>query len=48
MKFEFLALKWAMTEKFREYLLQYKCVVFMDNNPQSHLVSAKLGATEQC
>lgn len=44
MKFEFLALKWAMTEKFREYLLRYKCVVFMDNNPLSHLVSAKLGS----
>lgn len=47
MKLEFLALKWAMTEKFREYLLRHKCVVFTDNNPLSHLASAKLGATEQ-
>lgn len=47
MKLEFLALKWAMTEKFREYLLGNKCVVFTDNNPLSHLSSAKLGATEQ-
>lgn len=47
MKFEFLALKWAMTEKFREYLLGQKCIVFTDNNPLSHLTSAKLGATEQ-
>ncbi|KAL0186021.1 hypothetical protein M9458_017691, partial [Cirrhinus mrigala] len=47
MKLEFLALKWAMTEKFREYLLGHKCVVFTDNNPLSHLESAKLGATEQ-
>lgn len=47
MKLEFLALKWAMAEKFREYLLGHKCVVFTDNNPLSHLSSAKLGATEQ-
>lgn len=47
MKLEFLAIKWAMTEKFREYLLGHKCIVFTDNNPLSHLSSAKLGATEQ-
>ena len=47
MKLEFLALKWAMTEKFREYLLGHRCVVFTDNNPLSYLQSAKLGATEQ-
>lgn len=47
MKLEFLALKWAMTEKFREYLLGNKCTVFTDNNPLSHLSSAKLAATEQ-
>lgn len=47
MKLEFLALKWAMGEKFREYLLGHKCVVFTDNNPLSYLNSAKLGATEQ-
>ncbi len=47
MKLEFLALKWAMTEKFREYLLGSQCVVFTDNNPLSHLSTAKLGATEQ-
>ncbi|XP_060780518.1 uncharacterized protein LOC132888512 [Neoarius graeffei] len=46
MKLEFLALKWAMTEKFREYLLGQQCVVFTDNNPLSYLHSAKLGATE--
>lgn len=48
MKLEFLALKWAMTEKFREYPLGHKCVVYTDNNPLSRLSSAKLGATEQC
>lgn len=47
MKLEFLALKWAMTEKFREYLLGNKCVVYTDNNPLSHLSTAKLAATEQ-
>ncbi|KAK3524702.1 hypothetical protein QTP86_000982 [Hemibagrus guttatus] len=47
MKLEFLELKWAMTEKFREYLLGQRCVVFTDNNPLSHLNTAKLGATEQ-
>ena len=47
MKLEFLALKWAVTEKFREYLWGNKCVVYTDNNPLSHLDSAKLGATEQ-
>lgn len=47
MKLEFLALKWAMSEKFREYLLGHKCIVYTDNNPLSHLSSAKFGATEQ-
>uniref|UniRef100_A0A3P9NJ42 Gypsy retrotransposon integrase-like protein 1 n=1 Tax=Poecilia reticulata TaxID=8081 RepID=A0A3P9NJ42_POERE len=47
MKLELVALKWAVTEKFREYLLGNKCTVFTDNNPLSHLATAKLGATEQ-
>lgn len=47
MKLEFVVLKWAMTEKFCEYLLDNNFVVFTDNNPLSHLTSAKLGATEQ-
>lgn len=47
MRLEFLALKWAMCEKFREYLLGHKCLVRTDNNPLSHLATAKLGATEQ-
>lgn len=44
---KFLALKWAMTEKFREDLWVHKCIVCTDNSPLSHLSSAKLGATEQ-
>lgn len=47
MKLEFLALKWAISEKFREYLLGSKCTVYTDNNPLSHFQTLKLGATEQ-
>ena len=47
MKLEFLALKWAVTERFREYLLGAKFVVYTDNNPLSHLQTAKLAAVEQ-
>lgn len=47
MKLEFLGLKWAMAEKYREYLWGQQCVVWTDNNPLSHLNTAKLGATEQ-
>ena len=46
MKLELLALKWAVTDKFRDYLLGSKFVVFTDNNPLSYLQTAKLGATE--
>lgn len=47
MKLELLALKWAVTEKFREYLLGQKFTVYTDNNPLRHLDTAKLGAVEQ-
>lgn len=47
MKLEFLPLKWAMTEKFREYLLGQRSVVFTDYKPLSHLTTAKLGAMDQ-
>ncbi len=40
MKLEFLALKWAVAEKFREYLLGEMCLVYTDNNPLSHLQTA--------
>ena len=46
-KLELLGLKWAVTEKFRGYLLGAQCTVVTDNNPLSHLQSAKLGAIEQ-
>lgn len=47
MKLELLALKWSVTEKFREYLLGAKFTVYTDNNPLSYLQTAKLGAVEQ-
>ncbi len=47
MKLEFLALKWAVSEKFREYLLGTSCIVYTDNNPLRYLDTAKLGAVEQ-
>ena len=46
-KLELLALKWAMTEKFRDFLLGTKVTVYTDNNPVSHLqTSSKVSATE--
>jgi len=46
-KLELLALKWAVTEKFREYLLGSRFQVWTDNNPLTHIERAKLGAVEQ-
>lgn len=36
-KLELLALKWSITEKFREYLLGIKFTVYTDNDPISYL-----------
>lgn len=46
-KLEFLALKWAVTEKFRDYLYYAPTfTVFSDNNPLTYILSsAKLNAT---
>ena len=46
-KLELLALKWAVSEKFRDILLGARFTVYTDNNPLAHLHNAKLGATEQ-
>ena len=47
-KQEFLALKWAISDKFRDYLLHSNFVVRTDNNPLTYiLTSAKLDATGQ-
>ena len=45
-KLELLALKWAITEKYREYLYGANFVVYTDNNPLSYLMTSKVGATE--
>ena len=49
-KLEFLALKWAVTEKFRNYLYYAsEFTVYNDNNPLRYVLStAKLNATGQC
>lgn len=46
-KLEFLALKWAITERFRDYLYYAPFfTVYSDNNPLTYVLStAKLNAT---
>ena len=45
-KLEFLALKWAITDKFHEYLYGSEFQVFTDNNPLTYvLTTAKLDTT---
>ena len=46
-KLELLAMKWAIVDKFREYLLGARFTVLTDNNPLAYLNSSKLGAIEQ-
>ena len=38
-KLEFLALKWAVTEQFREYLQYQPFIVRMDNNPLTYILT---------
>ena len=38
-KLEFLALKWAVTEHFKEYLLYQPFLVKTDNNPLTYIVT---------
>ena len=45
-KLELLALKWAVTEQFKNYLVGSKFTVYTDNNPLAHLEASKLGAVE--
>ena len=45
-KLEFLSLKWAITDKFHEYLYSSEFQVYTDNNPLTYvLTTAKLDAT---
>ena len=47
-KLEYLALKWAVTEKFSDYLMNNTFTVYTDNNPLTHILSsAKLDVTGQ-
>ena len=45
-KLELLALKWAVTEKFWDYLLGSWFQVYMDNNPLAYVQESKLGASQ--
>jgi len=45
-KLELLALKWAVADKFHNYLAGRHFTVYTDNSPLSHLETAKLGAIE--
>ena len=48
-KLEFLALKWAVVEKFHEYLYGSTFDVYTDNNPLTYvLTTAKLDAASHC
>ena len=47
-KLELLALKWAVTKKFRDYLLGSKFTVYTDNNPPAYVKTSKLGASQIC
>ena len=47
-KLEFLALKWAITDQFHEYLYGGTFEVHLDNNPLTYVLTiAKLDATGQ-
>ena len=45
-KLELLVLKWAITEKFRDYLLVSKFTVYADNNPLAYVQTSKLGVSQ--
>ena len=48
-KLEFLALKWAVMEHFKEYLLYQPFLVKTDNNPLTYIMSTpNLDATGHC
>ena len=45
-KLELLALKWAVCDKFKDYLLGSKFTVLTDNNPLCYVKTSKLGASQ--
>ena len=45
-KIELMALKWSVCEKFKDYLLGSKFIIFTDNNPLVYVKTSKLGAAQ--
>ena len=45
-KLELLALKWAVCDKFKDYLLGSKFTVLTDNNPLCYVKTSKLGVSQ--
>ena len=45
-KLEVWALKWAVTEKFKDYLQGLKFTVYTDNNPLPYTQMSKLGTSQ--
>ena len=47
-KLELLALKWAVTKKFRDYLLGSTFTVYTDNNTLAYIQTSKLDTSQIC
>ena len=45
-KLELLMLKWAVCEKFKDYLIGSKFTVLTDNNPLTYVCTSRLGASQ--
>ena len=45
-KLELLALKWAVCDKFKDYLLGSKFIILTDNNPLCYVKTSKLGVSQ--
>ena len=45
-KLKLLGLKWAVPEKFRDYLLGSQIQVYTDNNLHAYIMESKLGASQ--
>ena len=45
-KLELLALKWAITKKFRDYLLGSKFTVHTNDNPLAYIQTSKVGVSQ--
>ena len=47
-KLELLVLKWAMCEKFKDYLIGTRFTILTDNNPLTYMCMSHLGAAQIC